>query len=114
MQSVNRAMMVVRARQPYVDWADSIGDDGERISLAEHRADPTAYLIPRVETAEDAEDLLMACWPLLFESELEAWCTDEEYWPARRTIEMFAEWFEVELHSMVIDITAEPFEGEEM
>ena len=40
--------------------------------------------------------------------------TDEEYWPARRTIEMFAEWFEVELHSMVIDITAEPFEGEEM
>jgi len=114
MRAINRATMVVRPRQPYADWADSIDDDDIRLSLEEHRADPTAYLIPVVEDVEQAEEILVACWPLLFENELESWCVDEEAWPADRSLDMFLEWFEVELHSTVVDIAAEPLEGEDL
>jgi hypothetical protein len=107
--------MIVRARQPYVDWAHSIDEAGDVfLSLEEHREDATAYLIPEVEDVEQAEEILAACWPLLFENELEAWCTDEEAWPADRTFEMFLEWFDVELHSTVVDVSAEPLEGEDL
>jgi len=115
MRAINRATMVVRPRQPYVDWADSIDDDeGARLTLEEHREDPTAYLIPVVDDVEQAEEILVACWPLLFENELESWCTEDEAWPADRTLEMFLDWFDVELHSTVVDIAADPIEGEDL
>jgi len=115
MKAVNRATMVVRPRQPYVDWADSLDEDDEnRLTLEEHREDSTAYLIPTVEDVEEAEEILVTCWPLLFENELESWCADEDVWPADRTLEMFLDWFDVELHSNVVDIAADPIEGEDL
>lgn len=115
MRAVNRATIVVRPRQPFVEWADSMEEDEEnRLSLEEHREDPTAYLIPIVEDVEQAEEILVACWPLLFENELESWCTDEDVWPGDRSLEMFLEWFDVELHSTVVDVAADPLEGEDL
>jgi hypothetical protein len=115
MRAVNRATIVVRPRQPYVDWANSIDEDEEtHLSLEEHREDPTAYLIPLVEDEEQAEEILVEGWPLLFENELESWCAEEEAWPADRSLEMFLEWFDVELHSTVVDVAADALEGEDL
>ena len=35
---------------------------------------------------------------------LDEWVTDEAYWPKGRTLEMFHEWFEVEMTSIVQDL----------
>ena len=32
---------------------------------------------------------------------LEGWVTDDSYWPKTRTFEMFREWFEVQMSSIV-------------
>jgi hypothetical protein len=40
----------------------------------------------------------------IFEEELNGWHRREREWPARRTYETFLAWFEVEVHSMVIDL----------
>ena len=35
---------------------------------------------------------------------LEGWVTDEACWPKNRTLEMFEEWFEVQMSSIVEDL----------
>ena len=46
----------------------------------------------------------------IFFEELYGWCTDESWWPQDRTKEMFWQWFEVELHSIVKDPHTDPIE----
>lgn len=40
----------------------------------------------------------------IFERELYGWHTDESAWPQSRSLKMFREWFEIELHSVIEDI----------
>jgi hypothetical protein len=44
----------------------------------------------------------------LFANELNDWCTDEALWPKDRSYALFAEWFSVEVHSMVLDLEDGP------
>jgi len=43
-------------------------------------------------------------WPAIFEAMLEGWVTDESLWPTNRTQQMFQEWFEIQMSSMVQDL----------
>jgi hypothetical protein len=45
---------------------------------------------------------------IIFEEQLGGWWTDERSWPPNRGIEVFQEWFECRLHSMVLDLDDEP------
>jgi hypothetical protein len=40
----------------------------------------------------------------IFEEELTSWHRREREWPSSRTYETFLKWFEVEVHSMVLDL----------
>ena len=40
----------------------------------------------------------------IFEDELASWHTRERDWPAQRDLPTFLAWFEVHIHSMVIDM----------
>lgn len=40
----------------------------------------------------------------LFEAELEGWYTDPTLWPQDRTFRLFQTWFDVECHSVVVDM----------
>lgn len=48
----------------------------------------------------------------LFVNELNGWCTDEESWRQPRTYALFAAWFSVEVHSMVLDLEDRPVRKE--
>ena len=52
----------------------------------------------------NAEELLRDCAIAIFESELLGWSTDDSTWPAERTYEMFRQWFDIEINSMMIDL----------
>lgn len=43
-----------------------------------------------------------------------SWYQDESLWPASIDQELFDNWFELEYHSMIIDILVESIEKEEM
>ena len=47
-------------------------------------------------------------WRVLFDSILFDWITDESMWPQNRTLKMFRDWFDIEVHSMVWDLASEP------
>ena len=100
---LNRAVLIVRPKQPYIDWAKALDDSG---LVPEFEGEKTAYLIPSFEDDAEAESVLKQIFPEIFERELEGWHTDETEWPKKRTFAMFKQWFHLELHSVVEDLCA--------
>ena len=47
--TINRAALIVRPRQSYVDWANSVNDDGPRADLRKLREEPRIYLVEVVD-----------------------------------------------------------------
>ncbi|MHC4220509.1 MAG: hypothetical protein ACYSU7_18880 [Planctomycetota bacterium] len=101
---VNRWGILVWAKQPYVDWANSFEDGGPMLSLDDQRSSPTLYLIPELEGADLYELVDEWYWQDIFAFELSSWMRDLSDWPENRTADMFHEWFDVELISELIDL----------
>lgn len=105
MSLVNRSAVVVRPRDPFLQWAKQDDSTGIAESVFEDlRSAPNAYLTAEREDDEDPRDLVRAVWPDIFEAMLEGWLTDPDMWPANRTWDMFEEWFEVQISECVYDL----------
>ena len=50
-------------------------------------------------------EVIAWCLDFVFEEELCAASTDETIWPKRRDVNTFLEWFDVEFHGIVFDLT---------
>ena len=99
---LNRSAVMVRPRQPYLDWAAQLdGDSGVIPGPDDER---TVYLIPEYDEEDDAWEILEEIYAEIFESELYGLHTDESRWPQQRDFAMFKEWFEIELNSIVEDL----------
>jgi len=111
---VNRAALILKAKQPFVQWVNESHpqDESPDLSLAEVNEDRTVYLIDDLE-ADNLEEWIALNCESLFESELEDWYTDESTWPPNRDLELFKEWFAVECHTVLIDAGTVPLEDDE-
>ena len=102
---VNRSAVLVRPKQPYLDWCKLDDETGiAETVFAGMRDEPSVYLIPDFEDEREQRLVLKEFWPMLFESMLEGWLREPSMWPQERTFKMFNEWFEVEQHSVVKDL----------
>jgi hypothetical protein len=100
---INRAVAVIKPRQRYVDWALSLPDAPDELSLEDVRTDCTTILIPEYDTPDESEAFIAFIAPELFEAELDAWYRDRTSWLVDRDYGVFQEWFDVEIHSVVVD-----------
>lgn len=98
---LNRAALIVRPKQPYIDWAAGLDDSG---LVPDAGDEQTVYLIPGYTDEDEAWEIIEEVYETVFESELYDWHTDEADWPQGRDFEMFQEWFEIELHAVVEDL----------
>lgn len=98
---LNRAVLIVRPKQAYIDWATALDDSGVAPAPEDEQ---TVYLIPAYEEEDEAWEIVEEVYETVFESELYGWHSDESAWPQERTFEMFREWFEIELHPVVEDL----------
>ena len=98
---LNRAVMIVRPKQPYIDWAAGLDDSG---LVPDPEDEQTVYLIPSYQDEDEAWEIIEDLYEAVFESELYGWHTDESAWPQDRDFDLFQEWFEIELHSVVEDL----------
>ena len=116
MRVVNRTAVTVTGGRPYIEWTRSHDADRDRGMLTIERAKPygTAFLLPELELEEDVQEWIEenALW--MFEFQLSEWTSDESTWPAGRTVQMFREWFAVDIHSIVVDVADDEIEGEEL
>lgn len=112
MKSINRAVAVLKPRQPYLDWINQLPDSQDKVSIEELQTDCTAILVPEYDRPEESKAFISAMAESLFEEELRGWCMDEALWPKRRTNRMFWKWFDVEIHSEVFDVVRGPIKKE--
>ena len=103
---LNRGVVMVKPKQPYLDWALGLDDSG---LVPDTDEDRNVYLIQSFESDEEAWEILETVYDSIFENELWGWHTDPAGWPQNRTLEMFRAWFDVELHSMVEDLCDDTF-----
>jgi hypothetical protein len=107
MYEIDRSLLVVKPKRPFFDWVQAVDHDGG-LSLEDVREDPSAYLIPELESSEEEREILKGYYEDIFEAELLSWYTDPDDWPQQRDLKMFLEWFDVEFHSLVFDLLDEP------
>lgn len=98
---LNRAVLIVRPKQPFFDWAAGLDDSGLVPNVEDEK---TAYLIPEFESDEEGMQVLKHVYGEIFERELDGWHTDPSAWPRKRDFKTFREWFSIELHSVVEDV----------
>lgn len=108
MSEINRSLLILKPKQPFLDWSRMLDDKDEDLTLEEIHHDSTAYLIPELWQDSDQHELLESYYDVLFEEQLAGWWTDEADWPEKRDLKMFLAWFEVEFHSLVFDLCEEP------
>ncbi len=110
---VNRLSAIIKPKQPLLDWLESQPGWDLDISLEELGTDRPVLLIPGYASPEQAMSYVERNHKAIFELELFGWYTDESIWPKKRTLSVFREWFDVEIHSMVLDMLDEHIMREE-
>jgi hypothetical protein len=113
MNLINRGVVVIKPKGPFLDWANRDLALSSPVTMEELRRDCTAILVPDLGSLEAALDYVEPLKPRLFEMELEAWDRDPTNWPKERTDASFDAWFELEVHSMVWDTGDTPIVKEE-
>ncbi len=96
-----------------MDWINQLPDPLENLTLEDLADDCTTFLIPQYDREQEARQFIKRIYETIFVIELHSWITDPAYWPVRRSYEMFLEWFDVELHSEVIDTQKGKIEKED-
>lgn len=112
---LNRAALILRYRQPFVDWINAVdpSPSSRVLTLAEVNAEHTVYLIP-VDDQRGLDEWLDLNHVALFESELEGWYTDPALWPRDLSLNKLKQWCSIELHTIVRDAGGGPLEDDEM
>ncbi len=114
--TINRNLVLIVPKQAALDWIRSVDSQPiEGLTLDELRQEQEAYLISQdiINTPEQAERWALQRFSVLFASFLDSWFTDQALWPKRRTRKMFLEWFEVQYHSTIWDLSTDPLEHDE-
>ena len=105
---VNRGALLLRYREPAVRWINEADTypRGSSVTLRDVNEERTVYLISdkAADSPESLERWIKRHYVELFEAELEGWYTDPDLWPKQKTYKMFSEWFEVECHTVLLDL----------
>lgn len=105
---LERSMAIIKPKQPFLDWINkSFIELPQPLALDSVRINCNSYLIPEVEELEDGINYIDEQFADLFELELTSWTDDKKLWPQDLTLKMFWEWFDVEVHSTVIDTASD-------
>lgn len=104
---LNRSAVIVRGRQPFVDWLNSLPAPAP-VTLADINREPHVYLLPLYGSEEERRDVLSGFFALIFDEELAGWRPNEDDWPVERGPALFNKWFSIETTSIVSDLDTEP------
>jgi hypothetical protein len=115
MKTVNRGIAVLKAKQPYLDWIESLPEAGSssNVSLEDLNDDCMTFLVPEYGDNAQVHEFIYKNSKLILEMEFEAWDVRQELWPKNRDRKLFKKMFDVEIHSQVIELMRSPIEVEE-
>lgn len=103
MYNPDRSLAILKPKQPLLDWLRQLEQEPPLFTLDDLRRHGTALLIPEYDDEESALRYIYANAVELLEFELEFWCPERKSaWPEHRTVELFKDWFDVEIHLVVM------------
>ena len=113
--TVNRAVVLVKAKKPFIDWAKYVNIDNELSNKEIEKvfSEYNAYLIRETDDDDELEMVIKREAGNIFESELLCWSQDESEWPTNRSHKVFREWFEITSSVMVFDTDISLLERED-
>jgi hypothetical protein len=116
MRVINRTAVTITGAKPFTDWMLETAGDAPKGALIVPRAKTygAAFLLPEFDLEEDVQEWVEDNATALFEFQLEAWTADESAWPATRDLKTFRAWFNIDIHSIVVDVADEEIEGEDL
>lgn len=109
---LNRCLLTIKAKEPFLNWVNSL-PDSDKVTIEELNEDTAVYLVPEYEDDDQRDRILKKVYKDIFEEQLESWWIDEKYYPAKRDLKTFKQWFHVEFHSMITDLVGTDFIDEE-
>ena len=110
MYEVNRSVIIVVPQEPFWNWLNGLSNsDISKLTLADLQEDANSYLIAACENADEVWDEVENHVEEIFAAELADWCEDDSEWPDLHP-DIFCEWFDVVLSSIVTDLSSEPLE----
>lgn len=102
MKTINRTVVTVRGKKPFIEWANSFDYAGPKMDIGE--INETSFLIPDTYDELNYEKFIKTHYKLIFETELDSWMIDPEVWPQDRTYTLFRKWFEVRVSDLTFDL----------
>lgn len=112
MYEVNRSVIIAIPREPFWYWLKQLpNSDLSELSLESLQEDANSYLIPACNNADEVWAEVDSRVEEIFAAELSDWCNDEREWPQLH-IDIFYEWFDITLSSIVTDLSSEPLQRE--
>jgi hypothetical protein len=102
MKTINRTVVTISPKQPYLDWANSF-EDGS-LELDSPQIYSTALFLPDKYDEHNFEDFIKKVYDLIFEQKLELRMVTPNNWPENRSYKKFNEWFDVR----IIDLDTAP------
>ena len=112
---LNRAALIVRYRQPFIDWINAVDPfpGSHVLTLSDVNNEHTVYLV-EIEDGAELPGWLALNHRVLFEHELEGWYTDPTLWPKDRSLKVLERWCSFELHTVVVDTGSSPLADDEL
>jgi hypothetical protein len=112
-KSINRTVAVLKPKQAFVDWVNSMPGDGPPMAIEEIFDDCLCFLIPEYDTNEQALEFILKNAQPILEAELIGWDQSGDTWPDKLDRRLLQKFFDVEIHSEVIDMMKGPIERED-
>ncbi|MBI2257880.1 MAG: hypothetical protein HYU67_03165 [Flavobacteriia bacterium] len=106
MKIVNRGFIWIKPKQEYWDWASSISD--EQIIVDTNNSEGSIYLIE--EDFFDLEPIIKKHFSSILKTECSSFCSAEHF--PEFTLELFENWFDLDVGSCVFDLLSSKLEKE--
>jgi hypothetical protein len=94
------ALVLTKKKNPFYVWLASIQTGKSEVNDLETEV----YLLPDYEEIHQMENWVKQNFDLIFQDQMNNWNIDEDLWVKNRTYQMFKEWFDYTLHTMVFDM----------
>lgn len=112
MYEVNRSVFILMPLEPFWNWLVSLPEiELNGFELEDLQLDANAYLVNPCDNADEVWDEIESRFQEIFAAELADWCEDESLWPDLHP-DIFNEWFDIQLATVLTDLSEKPLERE--
>ena len=113
MYEINRSVFRLVPLQPFWNWLTALpGTELDDLTLEDLQNNANAYLTNPCDDGEEVWAEIKSQIDTIFAAELADWCEDESEWPDLDA-DIFNEWFDIQLSTVITDLEHEPIAREE-